>query len=375
MIDNFRILDCDFQLSRTFGLFIPENSYDTFENANGLYDLIFTHREKIQDDFDSIKKYTKPNSKIITDITTESGNIDDFLIPYKNIIKSEPYQFYLICDAPIPSKEQYGDNVKILDSHDLVFYAHLNNKSDNFHILQTNVDAFIHSGFLSLNNSCRLHRVYLLTQLLDRNLPIDNCSFLFSTGTPNGWKYNEDVFKSCLDSLLETNIISNESYNRTFKYNLPKTLDYDNRESIFIHNELGDLYNIILNLVTENLTGMSSGDISNDKIYTFTEKTIKPFMAKQIPLFFALPGHLNVLRELGFDLFDDLIDNSYDMEINHVKRLDLILNELQRLMVIDLVEFKNKNKNRFDNNFKLLETLTEKGEDKIKTFLYEEILK
>jgi len=128
-------------------------------------------------------------------------------------------------------------------------------------------------------------------------------------------------------------------------------------------------------LVTENLTGMSNGDISNDKIYTFTEKTIKPFIAKQIPIFFALPGHLNVLRNLGFDLFDDLIDNSYDTEMNHVKRLDLILNELQRLMHVDLVEFKNKNKNRFDSNFKLLDTLTQRGQNLIKIFLHEEILK
>jgi hypothetical protein len=375
MIDNFRILDCDLQLCRTLGLFISENSYDTLEHSNGVYDLIFTHRETFQDNFDSVKKYTKPNSKIVTDISTESGNIDDFLNVYKKIASSNPYQFYLICDAPIPNKEHYGDNVKILDSHDIVFYAYLNTSSDTFDMLQTSIDASVHNGFLSLNNSCRLHRVYLLTQLLDKNLPLDTCSFLFSTGTPHGWKYNEDVFKSCLDSLLETNIISTELYNKTFNYSLPKILDYDNINGTFIYNKLNSLYDTILNLVTENLTGMSNGDISNDKIYTFTEKTIKPFIAKQIPLFFALPGHLNVLRELGFDLFDDLIDNSYDTEMNHVKRLDLILNELEKLLKLDLIEYKKINKNRFDNNYNLLQTLTKSGEEKIKTFLYEEILK
>jgi hypothetical protein len=375
MIDNFRILDCDLQLCRTLGLFISENSYDTLEHSNGVYDLIFTHRETFQDNFDSVKKYTKPNSKIVTDISTESGNIDDFLNVYKKIASSNPYQFYLICDAPIPNKEHYGDNVKILDSHDIVFYAYLNTSSDTFDMLQTSIDASIHNGFLSLNNSCRLHRVYLLTQILDKNLPIDKCSFLFSTGTPIGWKYNKDVFKSCLDILLETNIISNELYNKTFNYSLPKILDYDNTNGTFIYNNLTNLYDTILNLVTENLTGMSNGDISNDKIYTFTEKTIKPYIAKQIPLFFALPGHLNVLRELGFDLFDDLIDNSYDTEMNHVKRLDLILNELEKLLKLDLIEYKKNNHHRFDYNYNLLEILTKSGEEKVKSFLYEEILK
>ena len=375
MIDSFRILDSDLQLSRTFGLFISENLYNKYESPHGVYDLIFTHREKIQDDFNFIKKYAKPNSKIITDITTESGNIDSFLDVYKKIVTSEPYKFFLICDSPIPNKDQYGDSVKILDSFDITFYAYLNTNSDSFDMLESSIDASVHNGFLSLNNSCRLHRVYLLTQLLDKNLPLDTCSFLFSTGTPHGWKYNEDVFKSCLDSLFETNIISTELYNKTFNYSLPKILDYDNINGTFIYNKLNSLYDTILNLVTENLTGMSNGDISNDKIYTFTEKTIKPYIAKQIPLFFALPGHLNVLRELGFDLFDDLIDNSYDTEMNHTKRLDLILNELQKLMMIDLIVYKKINKNRFDNNYNLLQTLTKSGEEKIKTFLYEEILK
>lgn len=375
MLTNYRILDTDLQLNRTFGLFIPMTIYDTWENPNGVYDLIFTHREGMQDRYESIKQYATPNTKIITDISTESGNIDDFLIPYKKIVTSEPYQFYLICDAPIPNKEQYGNNVRILDSHDLVFYSHLNNESDNFHMLQNNVDAHIHNGFLSLNNSCRLHRVYLLGKLLERNLPLDNCSFLFSTGTPRGWKFNKEILKNSLDELLTDKIITKEFYTKVYNYDLPKTLDYDNRNAVFIYNELGDLYNIILNLITENVTGMTWGDVSNDKIYTFTEKTIKPFLAKQIPLFFALPGHLNILRNLGFDLFDDVINNSYDNEQNHTKRLDLILDEIERLLKIDLVDFKLKNKNRFEHNFELLNTLTKSGEEKIKSFLYEEILK
>lgn len=375
MLTNHRMLDTDLQANRLVGIFIPSHTYDTWENPNGVYDLIFTHRETMQDRFESIKPYMKSNTKIITDITTESGNIDDFLIPYKKIVQSEPYQFYLICDAPIPNKEEYGKNVKILDSHDLVFYSHLNDESDNYHMLQTTADAYIDKTFLSLNNSCRLHRVYLLGKLLERNLSLDNCSFLFSTGTPKGWKFNREILKNSLDELLSNKIITNEFYDNVYGYDLPKILDYDNRNATFIHNELGNLYNIILNLVTENVTGMTWGDISNDKIYTFTEKSIKPFLAKQIPLFFALPGHLNVLRQLGFDMFDDLIDNSYDNESNHTKRLDLILDEIEKLVKIDLVDFKNKNKNRFEKNFQLLHTLNKSGEKLVKSFLYDEILK
>ena len=120
---------------------------------------------------------------------------------------------------------------------------------------------------------------------------------------------------------------------------------------------------------------MTPGDIYTPYIITFTEKTIKPFIAKQIPLFFALPGLLNILRKLGFDLFDDLINNSYDMEFDSAKRLDLILDELEKLLKMDLIQYKKDNKERFDKNYNLLEKFNKSGEELVKTFLYNEIIK
>ena len=121
--------------------------------------------------------------------------------------------------------------------------------------------------------------------------------------------------------------------------------------------------------------GMTNGDESPYGLITFTEKIIKPFLAKQIPLFIALPGLQNELRKLGFDLFDDLITTTYELEKSPTKRIEMIVNELERLLSLDLVEYKNKNQHRFDSNYDLLQTLTKSGEEKVKTFLYEEILK
>ena len=119
---------------------------------------------------------------------------------------------------------------------------------------------------------------------------------------------------------------------------------------------------------------MTEGDISRENVMTFTEKTIKPFLAKQIPIFFALPNHVNLLRNLGFDMFDDIINHDYDNEIDSVKRLDLILIELERVINIDLIDFKSKNQYRFDNNYNNLFKLSDLGYQKVKSFLYQEIL-
>jgi len=373
MLNKLRILDAELQMGRIFGSFKLE--YDTIENANGLYDIVFTHREIMQDGFDSIKQYLKSNTKIVTDISTESGNIDTFLNKFESITSTNNHQFYFICDATIPNKNRFGSNVRILDKYEILFHAFLNEYSDNKMSIDNTLFADTHDGFISLNNSCRLHRVYLLTQLLKRNLSLEKCSFLFSTGTPNGWLYNDEVFKNSLKHLLDSNYIDLDLYNQTLNFQLPKILDYDNRKATYIYNDINDIYKTILNLVSENLTGMTEGDISDPYIITFTEKIIKPFLSKQIPLFFGLPGLIELLRKLGFDVYDDLINHSYDLELDPIKRLDLILDELDRLIQTDLLNFKNNNKDRFDSNYQLLFKLSKIGYTQLESFLYDEILK
>ncbi len=54
-----------------------------------------------------------------------------------------------------------------------------------------------------------------------------------------------------------------------------------------------------------------------------TEKSFKVFAWHQIPIFVATPGHVQVIRELGFDMFDDIIDHSYDYAHPHVHQLKI----------------------------------------------------
>ena len=63
------------------------------------------------------------------------------------------------------------------------------------------------------------------------------------------------------------------------------------------------------------------------------------------------------------------------MESNPIYRIKSIVTELERLLQIDLIQYKKNNQHRFDSNYNLLETLTKSGEEKVKSFLYEEILK
>jgi hypothetical protein len=372
-----RILDFDYQLNRIFGKFIPEKTYDRPDVAKGVYDIIVCHREGFQDNFYELLKYSNDNTKIVVDITTESGNLQLFLDDFVKKTSKYINKFYLIIDSDISNfliNINLNSNIKILQGFDLVFYSFLNETSDNR--LNNDNEIFANcSGFISLNNSCRLHRVFLLSELIKLNLPLDNCSFLFSIGGHLGSKFNKDVYRESIDKLYVNNIINTNEVELLNSIKLPKNLDYNLNEYSYINNQINDLYKPILNLVTENVMGMTDGDESPFGLITFTEKIIKPFLAKQIPLFIALPGLQEILRNLGFDLFDDLILTSYEKESNPVYRIKSIVTELQRLLQVDLIEYKKNNHHRFDYNYNLLEILTKSGEEKVKSFLYEEILK
>jgi hypothetical protein len=86
--------------------------------------------------------------------------------------------------------------------------------------------------------------------------------------------------------------------------------------------------NALINLVTETYYFKQYNMTSEMFI---TEKTWKVFTAKQIPVIIGPKGILEKLRNFGFDVFDDLIDNSYDDEPDST-RLFSAINSMNRVI-------------------------------------------
>ena len=131
--------------------------------------------------------------------------------------------------------------------------------------------------------------------------------------------------------------------------------------NLFKESSGGDITNVVttecftncyINIITE--THFDSQEIHA------SEKSFRAFYFMQLPIFIATYGHVRYLREkFGFDMFDDLIDHSYDSEPNDKNRMILILNEIKRLNDNkDLViEFYKKNKDRFEKNLNLFQSI------------------
>ncbi len=87
-----------------------------------------------------------------------------------------------------------------------------------------------------------------------------------------------------------------------------------------------------------------------------TEKTEKCFLLKQLPIWIGARGQAEMARDLGFDLFDDLIDHSYDVEQNPILRLTMAIDQLERICSMPLEQlnsYKQSYLHRFNSNYNL----------------------
>lgn len=97
-----------------------------------------------------------------------------------------------------------------------------------------------------------------------------------------------------------------------------------------------------INLVTETTVNIETPMLS--------EKTFKPIVAGQLFVLIASPGCIQFLRNVGIDTFDDLIDHSYDQELDLRTRINLAVSQVDRLVQLDLDQLYTKIKPRLLKN-------------------------
>lgn len=89
-------------------------------------------------------------------------------------------------------------------------------------------------------------------------------------------------------------------------------------------------------------------------IIHLTEKTYKPIAFKQPFLMLAAPRSLQHIKEMGFKTFNEFWDESYDLETDHNKRFEMIIEIVKDIASWDdnkMEEFSRKVKPILDYNF------------------------
>lgn len=90
-----------------------------------------------------------------------------------------------------------------------------------------------------------------------------------------------------------------------------------------------------------------------------TEKSIKPFYYCQIPIWMAQPKTVSIMREIGFDVFDDILDgHPYDVILNDDERIVGVMDLINSIKIKynkqDISSLKSNLQDRIRKNRELL---------------------
>jgi hypothetical protein len=230
-------------------------------------------------------------------------------------------------------KEKYNSNINFYKMNTLLRLV-----SNDIKIKPNEEDVIFDKKFifLCLNRQPHFHRVSLLShlknlKLLENNITDWSLVVDYSTYT-NEKKdiksirhlkgYIEPSNKTLIKDYLE--IIKNKKLSY-YEQNVDWFDNIENYEQLK-HLTLDSYKNSYINILSD-----SHFNFVNNNVH-ISEKTFKPFYYFQMPIFLSSYNHVKMIRsEYDFYLFDDLINHSYDNEIDDVKRFFMVVEEIKRL--------------------------------------------
>lgn len=201
--------------------------------------------------------------------------------------------------------------------------------------------------FLCFNRRYNEHRVLFYTMMSKLNLLDKFYMSMAATQPENSRSFDENARYFSLNRPYLK--ITDEDI-ADAKRPLPLTLDNHNFNSYPMENGPDAVMRFYktsyINIVNETYF------FSN--IIHLTEKTYKPLAFKQPFLMLAAPGSLQHVRDMGFKTFNEFWDESYDAEIDHDKRFEMIIGVVKDIASWDdakMIEFSHKVKPILDHNF------------------------
>ncbi len=296
--------------------------------------ILLTEHEPInEDEFVYITKYFEFN-KIATNkviLINNNSNIYEYKTKYNSDVIVHKINYLLYC--------------KIRDYHQYGGCEFNPNKEGKF--------------FLTFNKSHRAHRLALLCVLKNNGL-IQDTNWSFIPTDHN--KVSKEYFDKIMDEEVSSKFINEINYFNELKFKLSDFENDDYKYQLDDKQRLIDIAHILTTIENVKTYEHSYVNITTESLFEnlkntihISEKSYKPFYYLQIPIFLASPLHVKKIREeFNLDLFDDVIDHSYDLERDHKKRFRMVMDEINRVYKNKekIIDFYRNNKDRLEENRK-----------------------
>lgn len=186
--------------------------------------------------------------------------------------------------------------------------------------------------FISFNNlytENRSYRLSLIAGIMERGL------------LDRGWisMSQEDIVEKIKGEIFSnTSRLSVAEKKSIYKNLLPDPprliIDTENHHgALSANDDLTTMSQGLWHLVTETI-------YYDDKLH-LTEKIFKPMVARRPFILVGATGNLAYLRSYGFQTFDRWIDESYDLESDPERRMQMILNQVEYLCTLSAEQLDN----------------------------------
>ena len=162
--------------------------------------------------------------------------------------------------------------------------------------------------YLSYARNPRHQRVLLGAKLIEKNL-LDKGRL--SLGK---WTYSKGID----DHIWPDGINYLEQISEKTPIEIDRILDYNLATDL----TLGDYESTFLSIINETL--------SNNGTLFLSEKIFKPILVGHPFLVIGNVGTLSYLKKLGYKTFDKWFDESYDQEPDFIKRVDMVVKEVEK---------------------------------------------
>jgi hypothetical protein len=181
-------------------------------------------------------------------------------------------------------------------------------------------------AFLALIGSPRLHKVLAYHCLQKNRCVIDGLISYGGFETPKGRPMKQRVLEDLKNDPLKCFLEEVDAASAI--ENLPTShLDLDLSNDVNLNNHAESIpfsfYNqTFISFIIET-------DFTDGSIRRITEKSLKAYAMGHPAIILGNPGSLKLIKDLGFDTFEDLIPSDYDTITDPVERFRLVLYTLQ----------------------------------------------
>jgi hypothetical protein len=224
----------------------------------------------------------------------------------------------------------------------------------------------LRNAWLSLNSDTKVHKVMTVCYLLSKDY-YDRGYITFNMNAATLVKY--DQYKNItkiptyqLRSDFAKGYVRFKS--KDFKHLKIRNFDYssDRVASNYNRNLLPVFEKIAVEIIT--------GTMFFEKTPVLSEKEVQSVYAKNFPIYINGPGIVREIRKfMQIDMFDDIIDHSYDEIEDHFERMAAAIDRNEHLLngSTNIRELWNDNRKRFEQNCQIMDDgLYDKTKQKIR---------